>query len=79
MFISDGSLWLATKTGIEVFTADEQISYTVTDGLAHNAVNVFAEQSDGVLWIGTQSGLNSFENGLMLPYSGSHPTEPGCL
>ena len=66
---NDGSLWFATKTGIEVFTAAEQISYTVTDGLAHNAVNVFAKQSDDVLWIGTQSGLNSFDNGLIMTYN----------
>lgn len=68
---SDGSLWFATRTGIEVFTATEWISYTVTDGLVHNAVNAFAEQSDGVLWIGTQFGLNSFENGIMMLYSGT--------
>jgi ligand-binding sensor domain-containing protein len=41
--------------------AQELVSYSISDGLAHNNATVFYEAGNGYLWIGTWDGLSRFD------------------
>ena len=53
-------------------TAQEVVSYSISDGLAHKHVNYFCKDKDGYLWIGTWGGLSRFD-GLMFTSYNNNP------
>ena len=60
---SQGSIWLATETGLMRFdpvTEKTQKSYTTADGLPDNVVQCIAPDTTGNLWLSTKIGLSRF-------------------
>lgn len=59
-----GALWVAAGEALCRMENDKlTASFTVRDGLSHNAVYSIHEDDAGVLWLGTQQGLTRYYNG----------------
>jgi len=60
-----GQFWVATASnGLQRFNRDTGVierTYTVDDGLAHNAVWSVYEDVQGFLWLSTSNGLSRFD------------------
>jgi len=50
-------------------TAQEVVSYSISDGLAHKHVTGFLQDRDGNLWIGTWGGLSRFDGHRFTSYN----------
>lgn len=48
--------------GIPIFSPEGWTAYTRSDGLCHDDVNGFAEDSEGRLWVGTDQGISILED-----------------
>ncbi|MBS1794495.1 MAG: hypothetical protein JSS81_11605 [Acidobacteria bacterium] len=60
----DGSIWIATRTGVSCLKDGKFTSYTTRDGLSNDYVRDIHEDPDGTLWFGTYGGgLNRFRDG----------------
>lgn len=63
-YVQDGQgrLWVGTEGRGIIVVENERVvaEYTVTDGLASNAIRAMAADSDGHVWIGTNRGLNEW-------------------
>jgi ligand-binding sensor domain-containing protein/signal transduction histidine kinase len=65
----DGTLWIGTDGGGLIHLENGIFSrFTVTNGMAGNAVQVIYESRDGTLWIGTASGMSHFQGGMFHNY-----------
>lgn len=56
-------LWLLLLT-ISLYTYAQDLRFrhlTIKDGLSHNTVNCFLQDSKGFMWVGTQDGLNRYD------------------
>ena len=49
--------------------AQEVVSYSISDGVAHKHVNWFCQDSDGYLWISTWGGLSRFDGHSFTSYN----------
>jgi diguanylate cyclase (GGDEF)-like protein len=58
-----GSMWMGTDHGIEVWDGGRWNHYVMSDGLVWNNCNsnAFAAEPDGTVWIGTSGGLSHFK------------------
>jgi signal transduction histidine kinase len=52
----EGSLWAATKHGLNQFVDARAISYTTREGLPTNNTGPVFEDSSGIVWVGTLGG-----------------------
>lgn len=67
----EGILWIGTNLeGLVRYQHERFTSYTVSDGLANDAVRGIVEDRDGVLWIGTKGGLDRMKDGTIAPFRG---------
>lgn len=57
----EGTLWIATSGGLVQLHTPLVVTYTETNGLAHNKVWSVCEASDGMIWVGTEKGLSRIE------------------
>ncbi len=59
----EGALWVATDSGALRWNLRDGTfrRYTVTDGLADNAVTAIAVAGDGSIWFGTEAGLSRLD------------------
>ncbi len=65
----DGSLWVGSDNGLNLYRDGEFTAFTTADGLAHNFVRCIYRGRSGRLWIGTLAGFSSYENGRFTSYS----------
>jgi len=49
--------------------AQEVVSYSISDGVAHKHVNWFCQDSDGYLWISTWGGLSRYDGHSFTSYN----------
>jgi signal transduction histidine kinase/predicted ester cyclase len=56
----DGSIWVATFSGIHRFHRGVRLTYTMDDGLSSDNVWDVFEDSQGRIWAATYFGLNQF-------------------
>jgi signal transduction histidine kinase/ligand-binding sensor domain-containing protein len=57
----DGSLWLATNTGLRHMRGDQVDSYTTADGLSHNVVDNVYQDRRGLIWVATPTGVDRWD------------------
>ncbi len=50
-------------------TAQEVVSYSISDGLAHKHITYFLQDRDGYLWIGTWGGLSRYDGHSFTSYN----------
>lgn len=60
---SEGFVWFATPTGLEVFNPGHWRHFSTAQGLPSNSVNCLHFDSRQTLWIGTALGLAYMKNG----------------
>jgi signal transduction histidine kinase/ligand-binding sensor domain-containing protein/ActR/RegA family two-component response regulator len=60
---SEGSIWIATETGLNRLKDGHLSSYTTRDGLPNNLVHVVVAGEGEIVWVGTASGLCQMEDG----------------
>ncbi|HNK96442.1 MAG TPA: two-component regulator propeller domain-containing protein, partial [Leptospiraceae bacterium] len=75
---SQGFLWIGTYGGLNRYDGKEFKTYTMTNGLAFDAVRaVYADvkekQIENDIWVGTELGLSILRNGKVLEDSKSKP------
>lgn len=59
----EGSIWIATSSGLYRVSKELITTYSTADGLAHNEVYPLLKARNGDIWVGTQRGLSLFRNG----------------
>jgi len=60
---SDGSIWIATTTGLNRLKDGQIRSYTTREGLPNNMVQSLLAGKGEKVWVGTASGLCEMDNG----------------
>lgn len=60
---SDGSLWVATASGVNIFRAQGYTTLQVQDGLPSNFAAALLETSQHGIWIGTSTGVARWQDG----------------
>jgi signal transduction histidine kinase/streptogramin lyase len=69
---SHGALWIGSVNGgLSRWQAGKLTKFVAGDGLPSDSVTALAEDGNGNLWVGTQSGLVIYQNGRLMPLSGS--------
>ena len=58
-----GTLWIGTSRGLNIFKEGKFEAYTTANGLAGNMVLALLEDAEGTLWIGTDGGLSRWQGG----------------
>src|SRR5260370_37669211 len=53
----DGTMWLATPSGLASFAGERWMNHSAPDGLPSSNVRSIFEDAKQVLWIATSSGL----------------------
>src|SRR5262249_43379210 len=67
---SGGDIWVGTDNGLSRWHGDKFVSYTVRQGLSHNAINSLLLDAQDVLWIGTRGvGLNRLKGASFTAYT----------
>ncbi len=69
----DGSLWIATSTGLGRLQGGRTRTYGTRDGLSSEVVRALALSPDGTLWIGGDGGVDRLDGDRFL----SVPLTPG--
>lgn len=65
----DGALWIGTDGGgLLRLKAGNFARFSVTNGLAGDAVRVIYQRRDGSVWIGTTTGMSCWRNGQFRSY-----------
>jgi ligand-binding sensor domain-containing protein/signal transduction histidine kinase len=64
-----GQVWIGTKSGLNLWTGRELISYTVRDGLPDKFVAGVNVARSGTVWITTRAGMCLFTGGRIAPYA----------
>lgn len=59
----EGSIWVATSSGLYRVSKELITTYSTANGLAHNEVYPLLKARNGDIWVGTQRGLSLFRNG----------------
>lgn len=54
----DGSLWIATQSGLSHMVNGQFHNYSTTDGLSNNRVLSVYQDRHGAIWGGTSRGIN---------------------
>ena len=67
---NDGSLWLATGSGLRHMRGEHFDSYTKADGLSDNGVDNVYQDRQGVIWVATPIGVDHWD-GTRFVHSGS--------
>jgi ligand-binding sensor domain-containing protein/signal transduction histidine kinase len=58
----EGSLWIATKHGLNQFLDGRTVPVTIREGLASNNTGPILQDAAGVIWVGTlDAGLSRFD------------------
>jgi len=60
---SDGTIWIATDSGVAAWRNRRVITYQSAKGAPHEPVTAMAEAPQGGLWVGTSRGLLLLQNG----------------
>ncbi|MFO1460966.1 MAG: two-component regulator propeller domain-containing protein [Verrucomicrobiota bacterium] len=60
-FSADGTLWLATPSGLSHFDGSRFINFSERDGLMDKRVTSIHPGPDGALWIGTLKGVSRLD------------------
>lgn len=63
---NDGSVWIATDSGVNHWSSGALVSYQEKDGLCYDSGRSLLEDSHGDIWIGTDRGLSHVRNGVFL-------------
>ena len=58
---SDGSIWIATKSGISRYKDGFFISYGEESSIASHSVNLIVEDTEDGIWVDSDSGLSRFD------------------
>ena len=75
----EGSVWVATRGGVDRFSEPSVARISADDGLSNAAVRAVVATPDGKLWIGTTDGLNLWEHGELTIFREKHqPTRRGA-
>ncbi len=69
---SDGTLWVATLSGLTALRGKEVVTYGRNDGLPNETINAVFEDSEGYLWVATEHG--GIHRKLNSGFSASPPT-----
>lgn len=64
-----GSIWIATRNGVNIFKDESVISLGVDDGLIHPRVTAIIGDGSNGVWISTEGGISHFRNGSFINYS----------
>jgi len=69
----EGSIWVATTSGLYRLRKELITTYSTANGLPHNEVYPLLESRSGDIWVGTIHGLRLFRNGRVAihPLNGS--------
>src|SRR5262249_54634855 len=59
----EGSIWVATTSGLDRFRESAVISYSMKEGLSSDLITSVLASTDGSVWLGTSDGLNRLANG----------------
>jgi signal transduction histidine kinase/ligand-binding sensor domain-containing protein len=59
----EGSIWVATSSGLFRLRKELITTYSTADGLPHNEVYPMLKTRDSRIWVGTIHGLSRFRNG----------------
>jgi len=59
----EGSIWVATSSGLYRVSKELITTYSTADGLRHNEVYPLLKARNGDIWVGTTQGLSLFRNG----------------
>ena len=59
----DGSIWIATDTGLDRLQNGKFTIYGAGDGLTSNSIRVIHEDTKGTLWVGSEVGIDQFKQG----------------
>lgn len=62
----EGSLWIATSSGLYRLRKELITTYSTSDGLAHNEVYPLLKTRNGDIWVGTTHGPSLFRNGRLI-------------
>ncbi len=62
------SIWIGTKSGLNLFKQQKFQSFTVRDGLPDNLISGVHVARSGTVWITTRNGMCRFINGRIAPY-----------
>jgi hypothetical protein len=71
-FAPDGTLWLATQSGVSRFDGLTFTNFSKEDGLIDNRVFCIHAGNEGALWFGTEKGVSVFD-----PATGRFQNYPG--
>ena len=63
------SIWIGTKSGLNLFRKQSFQSFTVGDGLPDNMVSGVHVARSGTVWITTRNGMYRFIDGRIAPYA----------
>ena len=75
----EGSIWVATRGGVDRFSEPSVARISADDGLSNAAVRAVAATPEGKLWIATSDGLNLWEHGDLTIFRDKHqPTRRGA-
>ncbi|HMF94188.1 MAG TPA: two-component regulator propeller domain-containing protein [Vicinamibacterales bacterium] len=66
----EGSVWVATRDGLDRFHDTAVATLSVRQGLSNAAVQSILAAKDGSVWLGTSDGLDRWKNGSMTAYGG---------
>lgn len=71
-------LWIGTRKGLSKLELNAQTftTFTISNGLPSNSVNVVTVDSKGSVWAGTDLGLWRLQNGIALAYRKESPAAP---
>ncbi len=61
----NGYIWIGTSYGAAIYNGNRFFTLTKSDGLPHDSVRQFVEDSDGKIWILTQLGPARIDPGLI--------------
>jgi ligand-binding sensor domain-containing protein len=60
-YASDGSIWIATKSGMSRYKDGAFISYGDEESIATHNVNFIIEDTEGGIWVDSHKGLSRFD------------------
>lgn len=64
----DGTVWIGTKAGLDLWTGRSFETFTKRDGLPDPVVSGVNVARSGAVWITTRSGMCRYVNGHIMPY-----------
>jgi signal transduction histidine kinase/ligand-binding sensor domain-containing protein len=64
----EGSIWVATVSGLDRFRDFAVTTFSVNQGLSSSDVWSILAERDGSVWLGTRGGLNRWNNGQITIY-----------